>query len=65
MKTRTLIFGNCALWVAGAAYIGNWTIVVVALMAHVLFLVLHNIEVKVNKLLEHNGIFVADKDLAE
>lgn len=65
MKSRTLIFLSAAGFV-GAAWLAESTMVgAIAIATHVLILFLHNIEVKVNRLLDDRGIRVTDEELAD
>lgn len=63
--TRKLILASGIVWVGGALYYGSPTIAAIAAGTHVIFFGLHAIEVRLNKLLDHHGIRVTDRDLAE
>jgi uncharacterized membrane protein len=64
-RTRTKILLSCIGLVALAGFAGNWTVAAIVVANHVLILFLHNIEVKVNRLLDEKGISVTDEELAE
>lgn len=63
MSGRKIIFISAILWCGAFAWAGKETLFGIALVGHVLALFLHNIEMKLNKLLDHYGIVVTDKDL--
>lgn len=66
MKTRTMIYGGGAILIAAALYLeASPTLVAVIFLGMLMFIFMHNIEVKVNKLLDHHRIHVTDKELAE
>lgn len=50
-------------WGAIAAYNESVTALAIVIAGHVLFLQGHNIEVKLNKLLDHCGLTVSSDDL--
>jgi hypothetical protein len=65
MKTRTIIWSSALAGTGLAwAYVSE-TAAIVAFSAHVIGYFLHHVEVKLNKLLDHHGIRVTDKELAE
>ncbi len=63
MKTRTLIAFVAFGLVAAAAYSENTAAVFVAIVGAGQLWHLHNIEVKVDKLLDHYGLHVTSEDL--
>lgn len=65
MRTRTMIGVSAALFVALAIYVQDFAAVYVAAGVHALAYLLHAIEVKLNKLLDHYGISVPDWQIAK
>jgi hypothetical protein len=65
MSTRTLIliFGGAAFVLA--AYANNLAAMYVAIFATFIIYLLHTLEVKLNKLLDHYGVTVWDSDIAK
>ena len=65
LKTRTGIYLNGAVWIAFGVYSENGGLAIGAVAFTALLLMLHSIEVKVNKLLDDRGIRVTDRELAD
>lgn len=65
MKTSTMIYISALFWVFVSIFLEQYTASAVFLVGHILFWQNHNLEVKVNKMLEHYGIFVARYELEE
>jgi hypothetical protein len=65
MSTRLLIviFGGAAL--AMAIYENNVAAMMIAMFSTFILYLLHTIEFKLNKLLDHHGIRVLDNDIAK
>lgn len=64
MRTRTTIGIASAVGVAGAIYAGDLAATYVAVAGFASLYVLHAIEVKLNKLLDHHNISVPDSEIA-
>jgi xanthine/uracil permease len=64
MRTRTLIAVATVAGMAGAIVEHNLAAMYVALSAGGVFYMLHAIEVKINKLLDHHRITVGDGEIA-
>lgn len=64
MRTRTIIGLGCLAAIAGAAYKDDLAAVYVALGVGSIIYLLHAIEIKLNRLLDHYGIFVSDQEAA-
>ena len=62
MKTRTLFLVSAAFWVIGAAYMGSDIGAALAIVAHYLGWMVHRLEVKVNRLLDQQGIYVREQE---
>jgi hypothetical protein len=65
MSTETLIGLASFVLFAFATHADNLAAMYVAACAGFLAYMLHRIEVKLNKLLDHHGIFVSDADIAK
>jgi hypothetical protein len=64
VRTRLLILLSLLLFVGPVAYANNIAAMYVALGAHAIIYLLHTIEVKLNRLLDHHGILVTDAEVA-
>jgi hypothetical protein len=64
MRTRVLILLSLLLFAGIAGYADNLAAVYVAAGAHAIIYLLHTIEVKLNRLLDHYGILVTDAEIA-
>jgi hypothetical protein len=64
MTTRGLIFFSLLLFGGGAIYENNLAAGYIALGTHAIIFLLHTIEVKLNRLLDHYGIVVSDAEIA-
>jgi hypothetical protein len=64
MNTTTLIWIATICLLAMAGYKDNMAAMYVALVGGTIVYLLHVIEVKINRLLDHNGIMVGDVDIA-
>ena len=64
MGTRAKIALSFVFWTALAAYSGNMAAAYVSIAGHAIFYMLHVIEVKVNKLLDQQALYVTDADIA-
>jgi hypothetical protein len=62
MKTRVLIGISVVVWTWIAA--DNMAAAYVSIGVHFVIYMLHTIEVKLNRLLDHHGILVTDADIA-
>lgn len=58
MKTSTIVYLSGMVWTLGALQVGQPIIAAVVAVGHVLFWQLHVLEVKLNKLLEAQGVWV-------
>lgn len=59
------MFLSAAMWMGLAFYLDSFAAAAVFGAAHVLAFRIHIVEVKVNKLLDHNGVFVSNQDIEE
>jgi len=64
MTTRMLIFAAAALLLFGAFKENNLAASYITIIGAVIVYLLHAIEVKLNKLLDHHNISVLDADIA-
>jgi hypothetical protein len=64
MRTRLLIGLSLLLFGGSALYVDNLAAAYVALGCHAIIYLLHTIEVKLNRLLDHHGILVTDAEIA-
>ncbi len=64
MKTSIVILLSALVWTGMALQTDNLAAVYVSISAHVLFYILHALEVKVNRLLDHYGLQVTRHDVA-
>jgi hypothetical protein len=65
MSTRTLIWITTACLLAMASYKDNLAAMYVALVGGAIVYLLHVIEVKINRLLDHYGITVGSGEIAK
>lgn len=65
MPTRVLIWAAALAVAAYAVWINNLTLAAVAVGLGVVVHLLHAIEFKLNKLLDHFSIFVNDRDISK
>jgi hypothetical protein len=65
MSTRTLIWIATIGLMALAGYKDNLAAMYVALAGGIIVFLLHTLEVKINRLLDHHGIMVWDSDIAK
>jgi hypothetical protein len=65
MRTRLLILLSLLLFAGYAAAAENMAAVYIALGCHAIIYLLHAIEVKLNRLLDHYGISVPDYEIAK
>lgn len=65
MKTRTLIILSCVAFSAGAASQNNLAALYVALVGHAIIYMLHVVEVKLNRLLDHSRLTVTGAEAAQ
>lgn len=65
MKSRHMIWLVTFGMAAGAAWHGNLAAVYTAFIGGAIFAILHAIEFKLNRLLDHHSIRVSDRDLSE
>lgn len=65
MTSRNIIYGSAVIWCGAALYYEATTVAAVALFGHMAMLSIHNIEIKINKLLDRQGIIITDRDLAD
>jgi len=65
LKTKNIILLSAAIWVGGAIYQGSEIVASVAGMGHVLAWLIHRVEVKLNRLLDAQGIRVTERELEE
>lgn len=65
LRTSTLILASAIFfsWLVGRELGGTAAIVIA--MGHVIIYMIHAIEVKVNKLLDHHGLYISRKDIDE
>jgi hypothetical protein len=64
MRTRIIIGLACVFGIAGAGYAHDLAAAYVAGVGAGIFYLLHTIEFKLNKLLDHHGIQVSDHEIA-
>jgi hypothetical protein len=64
VRTRVLILFSLLFWGGGAAYANDLAAVYVAVGTHAIIYLLHTIEVKLNRLLDHYRILVTDAEIA-
>lgn len=65
MKTSTLIAVSAIVFVAPALWTGHLAVAAIMAVGHALLWRTHILEVKINKLLDDKGIFVANYELDE
>lgn len=65
MKTRTLLILSALAWCGGAAYSGYGALAVGLGFAHMLIWHLHKIEVKLNRLLDQQNLYVSEAEMSE
>ena len=65
MKTSTLVLLSAIGWSAIPFWAGDFAAGTVFLFCHALYWRTHILEVKLNRLLDERGIFVADYELNE
>lgn len=64
MRTRFIICAFTFAFFAGAVYAGSLAAEYVAVAGGAIIYLLHAIEVKLNRLLDHHGIYVPDDEIA-
>lgn len=64
MGTRMTIWLSAIVWTGIALYGDNVAAAYVSLGTHVIMYMLHVIEVKVNKLLDHQSLYVSNVEIA-
>lgn len=65
MRTRTLIWLVCGLYLVGAAYNGSLAALYVTLFGTWIMYCIHAIEVKINRPLDDRGITVTNVEIAK
>ena len=63
MKTSTVVFLSAAIWGGVSIWLDSPIIGAVLIVGHILFWRTHVLEVKINRLLDERGIFVANYEL--
>jgi len=63
VKTSTWIYVSAFFWAGISIWQDQLAVAAVAVAGHVLFWQGHRLEVKINRLLDDRGIFVADYEL--
>jgi hypothetical protein len=64
MRTRVLIGLSLLLFGGAAVYVDNLAATYVAVGTHAIVYLLHAVEVKLNRLLDHQGIVITDAEIA-
>lgn len=65
MKTKTLIAISAVLFGWAAGHDAGISAVIIVLIGHAVIFQLHAVEVKINRLLDHSGIYVSRKEIDE
>jgi N-dimethylarginine dimethylaminohydrolase len=65
MRTVTGIWLSASVMTAPALWFDRVELAAIVMSLHVLIFFLHRIEVKINKLLDHAGVFVMEYELNE
>lgn len=63
MSGKRLIYASGAVWCLTALYLEAPIVAAIALFGHMVMLAVHNVEVKINKLLDERDIYVTRADL--
>jgi hypothetical protein len=64
MPTRLIIWATCLIFAGAGWYQNDLAAMYVAVGVGAILHLLHSIDVKLNRLLDHHGIFVSDRDIA-
>jgi len=65
MPTTFMIAISAFIWTAWAAAAENMTAAYISIGVHALVYLLHAIEVKLNRLLDHHGIHVSKQEISQ
>jgi hypothetical protein len=63
MSTSLMVSLSAAFWIGSSLLAGQVILAAVFAVGHVLFWQNHVLEIKINKLLDERGIFVADYEI--
>lgn len=63
MSTSLMVSLSAAFWIGSSLLAGQVILAAVFAVGHVLFWQNHALEIKINKLLDERGIFVADYEI--
>jgi len=65
VTTKNLFIVSAVLWTGVAVLLNDIAAIYISLAAHGMIWFLHKIEIKLNKLLDNQGLFVSEQEMSK